>query len=175
GRFERYCKRGGAAWKPCGTADADDSMLALWLELLYRTAPPSGLPPDWAASAERARKHLASLRDWRSGVYHVSHLNHSALFMDNVEVYSALKQVAAAQARFGDAGASAATAADAEKLARAIQKTFWNERAQRFLPAAQRTPPAFYPDVLAQVFPWLADLPTGEGDPRQAWARWKKS
>src|SRR5438270_8632503 len=26
GRFDRYCQRAGADWKPCGAADADDSM-----------------------------------------------------------------------------------------------------------------------------------------------------
>src|SRR5262249_5072694 len=123
---------------------------------------------------ERARRHLASLRDRRTGVYHVSRANHSALFMDNVEVYESLQQVAAAQARFGNAAASADSRAEAEQLARAIRKGVWNQRAQWFVPSNQRTRPAFYPDVFAQVYPWLADLPTAEGDPQQAWSRWKK-
>src|ERR1700694_5538542 len=38
GRFDRYCRKTGTDWKPCGAADADDSMLALWLQLLYRLA-----------------------------------------------------------------------------------------------------------------------------------------
>src|SRR5215468_3094025 len=30
GRFERYCRDSAGAWRACGSADADDSMLALW-------------------------------------------------------------------------------------------------------------------------------------------------
>src|SRR5215472_12143773 len=33
GRFERYCLMDGQ-WRACARADADDSMLALWLQLV---------------------------------------------------------------------------------------------------------------------------------------------
>src|SRR5205807_3778104 len=102
GRFDRYCQKAGADWKSCGAADADDSMLALWLQLLYRLAPDSGLPAEWLPSAQKAQSQLAKLRNSRLGIYHVSGRNHVPLFMDNVEVYSALKDIARAQARFGD-------------------------------------------------------------------------
>src|SRR5205807_385490 len=81
----------GAAWKPCGSADADDSMLALWLQLLYRLAPDSGIPTEWQVSVQKAQAQLAKLRNGRLGIYHVSGRNHVALFMDNVEVYSGLE------------------------------------------------------------------------------------
>jgi len=181
GRFDRYCrqkenkaKTQAESWTACGAADADDSLLALWIELLYRAAPQGALPARWQQSADSARHYLASLKNSRMGVYYVSRKNHAALFMDNVEVYSALKEMSRAEGRMGQK-AAAGDEAEAEKLAQAIRKVFWNERAGRYLPSNQRTHPAFYPDVVAQVFPALADLPAPGGDERQAWARWKQS
>lgn len=173
GRFDRYCLKKNA-WTSCAAADADDSMLALWLELLYRNAPDSGLPPAWQASAERARSYLRTLRNSRLGVYHVSHREHTALFMDNVEVYSALAEVARNERRFGDTANADADERTAQDLAKSIQGVFWNRRQQRFLPSNMKTRPAFYPDVVAQTYPWLAGMPTPEGDPHQAWARWRR-
>src|ERR1051325_2272610 len=43
GRFQRYCKSRSSDWSPCKPSDADDSGLAVWLELLHRLAPESGL------------------------------------------------------------------------------------------------------------------------------------
>jgi hypothetical protein len=172
GRFARYCRKNGD-WRACAAADADDSMLALWLQLLYRVAPEKGLPPEWQASAARAQQHLSSLRNSRLGVYHVSHRDHVALFMDNVEVYWALKDVTAAQRRLGDPQATK-TEAEAESLARGIKRVFWNAKTQTFRASIQKEQPRFYPDVLAQTFPWLASLPLPEGDAASAWARWKQ-
>src|SRR6185312_16366313 len=101
GSFGRYCRKGNQNWRLCAPADADDSMLALWLQLLYTNAPDSGIPVEWQASIERAEKGLDSLRNARLGVYHVSRQNHVALLMDNVEVYEALVAIARAQQRFG--------------------------------------------------------------------------
>ena len=109
----------------------------------------------------------------RRGLYHVSHHNHASFFMDNIEVYAALKDIARGQARFYDP-AALATEARAELLAVAIQRSFWDRRAQRFRPYLEKTPPAFYPDVVAQVYPWLANLTVQDQDPRQAWDRWKQ-
>lgn len=173
GRFDRYCKRNGV-WQVCAAADADDSMLALWLQLVYRMAPNSGLSPELLASTQRAQQHLRSLRNARLGVYHVSHRNHVALFMDNVEVYEALNDVARAQRRFGDTAAAAQTEADAESLARGIRRVFWDERTQSFRPSIQKQQPRFYPDVLAQTYAWMAALPLPQGDAESAWTRWKQ-
>src|ERR1044072_1481627 len=87
GRFERYCKSGGGDWSPCQPSDADDAGLAVWLELLYRLAPQSGLPVTWQASAATANKYLEHLRDKNTGLYFVSHDLRVCLLMDNVEVY----------------------------------------------------------------------------------------
>jgi hypothetical protein len=172
GRFDRYCRKNGA-WRVCATADADDSMVALWIQLLYRTAPKSGLTPEWLASIQRAQQHLTSLRNARLGVYHVSHRNHVALFMDNVEVYWALKDVAQARRKLGDPRA-AQTAAEADSLARGIRYVFWNAKTQAFRASTQKEQPRFYPDVLAQTFAWMAALPLPEGDAPSAWSRWRQ-
>lgn len=171
GLFRRFCRKKGE-WKDCAPADADDSMLALWMELLYRTVPANGMPAEWQHSADLAWRQLEKLRNRRLGVYHISRRNHVALFMDNVEVYAALRDIAQAQARWHQPGA-ATTQARAEDLGHAIDRIFWDHHAHRFRPSMQKTVPAFYPDVVAQVYPWLADIdPPGESS-RQAWERWR--
>lgn len=172
GRFDRFCRKPGEHWKSCRAADADDSMLALWLQLLYRSAPDSGIPAEWQESVSKARSKLAKLRNGHLEVYYVSEKNHVALLMDNVEVYSALKDIAAAQARFGDNQSADATSHDAKKLAEGIHNVFWDQSQHWFRPSMQKNQPAFYPDVVAQVYPWLGSLPISE-DPRAAWESWK--
>src|SRR5579859_5746934 len=173
GRFDRYCQKAGAEWKACGAADADDSMLALWLQLLYRLAPDSGIPPEWQVSTQKAQAQLAKLRNGRLGIYHVSGRNHVALFMDNIEVYSALKDIAKAQDRFGDKQAAKTTNKQAENLAAAIDHVFWDKRHQWFRSSMQKNQPAFYPDVVAQVYPLLAGFPLKDENARSAWSRWR--
>ena len=172
GRFDRYCRKPGEDWKQCGAADADDSMLALWLQLLYRVAPDSGIPAQWQESVGKARSQLAKLRNGHMDVYYVSERNHVPLLMDNVEIYSALKDIAAAQNRFGDNQSAVATNHQAENLAAGIHKVFWDQHDRWFRPSIQKNKPAFYPDAVAQVYPWLAGLPASE-DPRAAWESWK--
>lgn len=174
GRFERYCRTASSAWRSCGAADADDSMLALWLQLLYRLAPDHGLPAEWQQSATRAESQLKSLRNARLGVYHISHRNHVALFMDNVEVYAALRDVADAQERFGDTDAAAKTRAQADALARAITGIFWDQRARWFRVSTQKQQRGdFYPDAVAQAFPILAHMDVNNRDPHAVWEWWR--
>jgi hypothetical protein len=161
-------------WRDCAPADADDSMLALWMQLLYRMAPDTGIPSEWRQSLALAERQLEKLRNPRLGVYHISRNNHVALLMDNVEVYAALKDVARVQSRLNDP-AAAATDDRAGQLAAAIQRIFWDRRAQRFRPSMQKTRQAFYPDVVAQVYPWLAGVSGPDQNPRQAWEVWKRS
>jgi len=174
GLFHRFCRANNKndAWLDCAAADADDSMLALWMQLLYRMAPAAGMSPEWQCSATLAARHLATLRNRRLGVYHISQRNHVALLMDNIEVYAALKDVAQAQQRLHDP-AAAATDAGAKQLDTAIRRIFWDRHARRFRPSMQKTRPAFYPDSVAQVYPWLADVSGPGQDPRQAWEQWK--
>lgn len=173
GLFRRYCRNRGE-WRDCAPADADDSMLALWMQLLYRMAPAEGMPADWHRSIDLSWKQLEKLHNRRLGVYHVSQRNHAALLMDNVEVYSALKDIALAQSRFHQP-AAAETQARAQDLAKAIDRIFWDHRARRFRPSMQKSRPAFYPDVVAQVYPWLADLSGPGQNARRAWEQWRSA
>src|SRR5438067_3851456 len=147
GRFDRYCRKPGIKWHACATADADDSMMALWLQLLYRLSPDNGIPAEWQQSVRKAQEQLAKLRNRRLGIYHVSGRNHVALFMDNVEVCSALKDIANAQDRFGDKQAAQAAHKRAENLAAAIDHVFWDKHHKWFRSSMQKNQPAFYPDV----------------------------
>lgn len=181
GLFRRFCRANPADanntddnWRDCAPADADDSMLALWMQLLYRMAPADGLPADWRRSLALADKQLEKLRNSRLGVYHVSRSNHVALFMDNIEVYAALRDVAQAQEHLHDPAAET-TGARAGHLEAAIQRIFWDRHTGRFRPSMQKTRPAFYPDVVAQVYPWLANISGPGQDPRHAWEQWKRS
>jgi hypothetical protein len=173
GLFRRYCRR-EREWLDCAPADADDSMEALWMQLLYRMAPSTGMPASWEHSVALSTKQLQKLHNRRLGLYHVSKLNHVALFMDNIEVYAAFKDVARQQKRLSDPAASA-TDAEAERLASAIQKVFWDRHSKRFRPSMQKSRPAFYPDVVAQVYPWLADVSGPGQHTREAWEQWKRA
>jgi len=183
GLFRRFCRTGtspaeaatGAseAWHDCAPADADDSMLALWMQLLYRMAPDTGMPAGWKRSVSLSANQLDKLYNARLGVYHISRRNHVALLMDNIEVCAALKDISQGQARLRDPEA-AATAARAEKLGKAIDRVFWDRRAKRFRPSMQKDRPAFYPDDVAQVYPWLANMNVPGEDEREAWQLWKQ-
>lgn len=173
GKFERYCMK-NSAWHGCGPADADDAMLALWLQLLYRLAPDTGIPSEWTETVRKSESDLARLWNGRWGVYHVSRSNHVGLFMDNVEVYAALRDIAAAQARFGQSQAASETQAKAERLSEGIKRIFWDKKRQRFRTSTQKNPPAFYPDVVAQLYPLLAGGLDGDQDPHATWLRWKQ-
>jgi hypothetical protein len=173
GLFRRYC-RSSDRWRDCAPADADDSMLALWMQLLYRMAPAEGMPAPWRWSVARSQSQLEKLWNRRLGVYHVSGRDHTALLMDNVEVYAALKDIARAQTRLHEP-AAAETEAQALHLAKSIERVFWDRRLKRFRASIEKSRKAFYPDAVAQVYPWLADM-TGPGqNARHAWEQWKKT
>ncbi len=174
GLFRRFCRVDGQ-WRDCGAADADDSMLALWMQLLYRMAPGSGIPTEWQRSLDLSASQLETLHNHRLGVYHVSGRNHVALFMDNIEVYAALAEIAREQRRLGDSESAERTNARAEKLKSAIDRIFWDRRLRRFRPSMQKDRPAFYPDDVAQIYPWLADMTVPGDNPRDAWEQWKRA
>ena len=180
GSFDRFCRKSESdEWRACKRADADDSMLALWAQLLYRlgsrNAARDAMPPEWQASADRALRGLQTLRNRRLGVYYVSRSDHSALLMDNAEVYSALKDVAQAQTQLGQSDAAAKTGAQAEDLGRAIRKIFWDGQHHWFRASIFKERPQFYPDVLGQTYPLAAGLPSPDGNARGDWDRWRQS
>jgi hypothetical protein len=176
GRFQRYCKSGGSDWSPCKPSDADDAGLAVWLELLYRLAPESGLPAAWQDSAVRANRYLENLRDKNTGLYFVSHDLQVCLLMDNVEVYHLFRLMAAANRRLGQPKLSLDYKKKADDLARAIIRRMWSPAKHSFVASTQRPlPTTFYPAAVAQVYPWLFKLPTPAGDAKVAFRNWLSS
>ncbi|MBI5612151.1 MAG: hypothetical protein HY942_03645 [Gammaproteobacteria bacterium] len=173
GRFERYC-RIDSEWTACREADADDAMLALWLELLHTMAPWHGLPPEWEASRARAEQHLAGLRDERLGVYVISHSDPVALLMDNTEIYGALRVVARRLMLAGQWNASRRVSARADDLERAIVGVFWDDAAGGFRISTQLSETnEFYPDVVAQLYPAMSGMPAPTA-PAEAWRQWRE-
>ncbi|WP_341908614.1 hypothetical protein [Polaromonas sp. YR568] len=163
GTFDRFCRissvggSGGAAasWRACKTADADDSLLAIWIKLLETMPTQLRAKPVLAKSHQIATASLNHLLQPSRGIYMVSPVYLHGLFMDNLEVWSL-------KAHQKGAGSPA----EAAKLSKAIHDTFWDPVNKRFLVSTQleqRTQkPAFYPDHVAQIFPLLVgytDLP----------------
>ncbi len=171
GRIDRWCKKNDGSWKRCGDADADDAMLALWIELLYHHATDHGLPLEWQQSADRAMAYLKTLRN-RWGVYHISHKNHTPLFMDNVEIYSAFKDIGKQSSRW-DINSAAIMNAEAQQLADAVTRVFWDGGKGQFRPSTQKSRFGFYPDAVGQTYPWLESMPTPQ-DPQEGWKAWKQ-
>ena len=155
GTFDRFCNTAAQTWMSCKTADADDSLLALWLRLLNTM--PESTNQSTALSNSRAvsTKALEHLFQPSRGVYMVSPVYLHGLFMDNLEVWS-LK-----------ASATSGGAEERNKLAQSIFNTFWQPVSKQFLVSTQleqrSQSPQFYPDRVAQIFPLLMNfqvLPT---------------
>ena len=171
GRIDRWCRKSSnSEFRDCKHADADDAMLALWVELLYRNATDKGLPLEWQQSADLALNYEKKLLD-RSGVYYVSRKNHVPLFMDNVEIYSAFKDIGEQLSRW-DLNGAASMAARSQQLSDAITRVFWDQAHGQFRPSTQKSRPGFYPDAVGQTYPWLAAMPTPQ-DPHEGWKAWK--
>lgn len=143
GTFDRFCRKAGGAWVSCKTADADDSLLAMWMRLIETLPAALQKSPVMVKSRAISRASLDHLYQPSRGIYMVSPVYLHGLFMDNLEVW--------ALADHGDA--------DARKLAAAIHATFWDPVNKRYLVSTQleqrSQKPAFYPDHVAQVFPLL--------------------
>lgn len=151
GTFDRFCQSAAKTWVSCKTADADDSLLALWLRLLQTMPEQLKKDPAWMNSHAISQRSLAYLFQPSRGIYMVSPVYLHGLFMDNLEVWSLMAH--SRQAKPGDV----------EKLAQGIHSTFWQPVNKHFLVSTQleqRTQkPQFYPDHVAQIFPLLVDFP----------------
>lgn len=165
GLFGRYCRTSaGADWQYCEKADAEDALLAVWLELLYALAPEKGLPKAWKTSAIKAQQQLQSLHQVKAGIYHISNELPVGLLMDNVEIYAAFKAMNKSMQRVGSHTFAIEMQQRAELLHHAIIKQFWNADSKIFEVSTQhRKETAFYPDVVAQIFPLLYALPLPDG------------
>jgi len=165
GTFDRFCRDAAKKWVSCKTADADDSLLALWMRLLDTMPDKLSKNPAWQKSRSIAQVSLARLFQPSRGIYMVSPVVLHGLFMDNLEVWSLKVQ-----------GRQPAQRVEAEKLATAIQNTFWNPVDKRYLVSTQleqrSQKPAFYPDHVAQIFPLLVDFPLLPSTARQHYRSW---
>jgi hypothetical protein len=152
GTFDRFCRGADKKWVSCKTADADDSLLAIWMRLLETMPAQLNKNPVWMKSYQISKKSLDHLYQPSRGVYMVSPVYLHGLFMDNLEVWSLKAHTK-----------QPAQVAEAEKLAKAIHATFWEPVNKRFLVSTQleqrSQKPAFYPDHVAQIFPLLVGFP----------------
>ena len=152
GTFDRFCRGADKVFVSCKTADADDSLLAMWMKLLDTMPDKLGKNAVWQKSYAIAKTSLDHLYQPSRGVYMVSPVYLHGLFMDNLEVWSL-------KAHLKKPGASG----EADKLAQAIRATFWDPVNKRFLVSTQleqrSEKPVFYPDHVAQVFPLLLNFP----------------
>jgi hypothetical protein len=152
GTFDRFCLNDDKKWFPCKAADADDSLLAIWIKLLETMPEQLKKNPIWMNSYVTSKTSLDRLFQPSRGVYMVSPLILHGLFMDNLEVWSVKVHLK-----------EPAKTVEAKQLAQAIHDTFWDPVNQRFLVSTQleqrSAKPAFYPDHVAQVFPLLVDFP----------------
>lgn len=169
--FRRYCLKDGN-WSACGPADADDAALALWIELLYRTARQDEMLARWKSSADVSRMTLDGLKD-STGAYLVSRSLRTSLFMDNIEVLSSL-DVAAATPAAAVAGENARLRLDADRLRLAIPQVFWNPVTQTYRVSTQPASAIarFYPEIVAQIYPAMFGYGTPERSSESLVAQW---
>ena len=174
GSFARYCEKDGE-WRECERSDADDSMLALWMELLYETAPRHRLPPGWLGSAERADRALRSLRNPASGLYRTGFDSKESLLMDNVEVYEALKRIGEILEQSGDRVRARRFLKQARDLKNAMISAFRADRngILRWSTDDHGTG-TFYPYAVADLYPWLHGMRTKGFGNMESWDEWLK-
>ena len=161
--FDRYCKN-GPVWAPCKNADADDSVLALWLKFCDSLPTQIRMSLPMQKSRQLALASLTKLVDPARGIYLVSPVYQHGLFMDNLEVWS-----------YSAAHAAAENSAHSN-FARSIYKVFWDQANQRFLvstqPEQKAEPQKFYPDAVAQIFPLLSKYPFIPGGRATHYHKW---
>jgi hypothetical protein len=144
GGFDRF-NFTGTDWVFGAKADADDSSLALWMQLLCS----SGQLPTHTTSFRRAASLLEKLRI-AGGTYSIALDTPVQLLMDNCEVYESLQACAA---QFPP------LRAQADSLARAIVRQFRVRGADPWRVSSQDVPlQSFYPQATAQLYPLLAGL-----------------
>ncbi|WER47977.1 hypothetical protein CupriaWKF_24500 [Cupriavidus sp. WKF15] len=157
GQFERYCLVRGR-FVGCRQADADDALLATWMELLVRFSPPEGMPPAWKRSFDMSSRYLDGLRDKRLGVFNVASDLPVALMMDNAEISSAFKAVARYAQATHDKEAAEQWTLKAQQLDRDILQVFWQPGRGFAVSTQARDKTEFYPDTVAQIFPILSGI-----------------
>lgn len=174
GSFARYCEKDGE-WRECERSDADDSMLALWMELLYETAPHHRLPPDWAASANRAEQALKSLRNPVTGLYRTGFDSKESLLMDNVEVYEALHRIGKILEESKDRVRARRFLKLARDLKSSMSRVFRADRNGILRWSTDdHSRGTFYPYAVADLYPWMHGMDTKEFGRMESWNEWLK-
>ncbi len=174
GSFARYCQKDGE-WRECERSDADDSMLALWIELLYETAPRHRLPFDWIASENRAEKGLKSLRNPVSGLYRTGFDSKESLLMDNVEVYEALKRIGGILEHSGDRIRARRFLKLASDLRNSMSRIFRADRNGILRWSTDdHSRGTFYPYAVADLYPWMHRMDTKGFGKMESWDEWLK-
>ncbi|MGR9115708.1 MAG: hypothetical protein ACU85E_08075 [Gammaproteobacteria bacterium] len=172
GRFQRYCRKPDEAWRVCAIADADDAMLATWLELLYRVSAKQSFSGAWQGSAQRAQHYLRTLKHPEWGTYLVAHEDPISLLMDNIEIYAAFATIAERQKSYISPQAYRNKRTELAKLKTAIDQLFWDDAKKSYRVASSNYELAsFYPHVVAQIYPGLFALPTREA-PETTFRKW---
>ena len=166
GTFDRFCQGADKNWVACKTADADDSLLALWMRLLLTIPAQLSKNPALSKSYAISQKALDHLFQPSRGIYMVSPVYLHGLFMDNLEVWSLQAHLKPVKAGVPD------------KLAQSIFETFWQPVNKHFLVSTQleqrAQAPAFYPDHVAQIFPLLFDFPVLPQNAKPYYQNWMK-
>lgn len=168
GTFDRFCRDDSQLWVACKTADADDSLLALWMLLLSTQQTELSKNLAWQKSFETSKASLDRLFQPSRGIYMVSPVYLHGLLMDNLEVWSYLSK-----------SSQPKRSAEASKLAQSIQATFWDPANKRFLVSTQleqRGEKArFYPDHVAQLFPLLVKFSVTSRNEQPFYRQWMSS
>lgn len=161
--FDRFCRH-GPVWAACKTADADDSVLGLWVAFMDSQPAPLRRQPAWVRSRAAAQAALARLVDPTRGIYLVSPVYQHGLFMDNLELWA------------HEVLHPRASTPRQANFTQAITAAFWDKERQRYLvstqPGQRDTVHAFYPDAVAQLFPLLVNFPGLPGGARRYYRQW---
>ncbi|HWW06770.1 hypothetical protein [Collimonas sp.] len=173
GPFPRICRNDAADWVACGTADADDSLDALWC--LAVTQILSG-EKVLAASCARSLTHLATLWNPAQQTFRAfsGNFNSAAYFADNVEVIAALNYLRrdrSATTRFAIQLAALPSAAN---MLKGLSVNYGYDPDGALEPERASVPPTpygFYPNAVAPVYLWLYDLRSGTSG-RRYWQLW---
>lgn len=161
--FDRFC-RNGPVWAPCKTADADDSVLGLWLAFMDSMPATQRGQASWVRSRTATSTALAKLVDPNQGIYLVSPVYQHGLFMDNLELWAyTFTHKAAQNTRHPN-------------FTKTLAAVFWDDQRKRYLvstqPGQRDTVHAFYPDAVAQIFPLLVRFPLIPGGAPAHYRRW---
>ncbi|MBI3772784.1 MAG: hypothetical protein HY272_08820 [Gammaproteobacteria bacterium] len=173
GLFYRICLENNA-YHDCGPADADDAMLAVWVELLTTVAPASGMSSHWQQSMQKAYRYLTTvLYDRQKKIFWISTAQRVGLFMDNTEVYSALRSLSNYYSRLGDKERAGAIMRKSDVLHQNIILQFWLPIEKKFRASMQQYENhGFYPDQTAQIIPLLADFKTPLNNDQRLYSDW---